>query len=156
MKYQSWFYYRSDNPDAKTHLLMQSIADVKRIEELYVEMFSNTTEEDTYRLTFEYHILDNLEERKDKLKAFIKSARQSIKIQPIRVEGVELSFPFDYVQSGNKKVAPETLFAQWDHILKVHKTPKLHSFLTLGSMVVIALVVSWFLFPKSFNCHNEL
>lgn len=121
MKYQSWFYYRSDNPDPATHYLMQALGSTQKIDELYAELNAHPAEEETHSLIFQYRTLDNFDQRLEKLKEFEKTAREAIKIQPVRIEGITLSFPFDYVRDGKGKIEPEILFSRWDQILKIHK-----------------------------------
>lgn len=121
MMYQSWFYYRSGSADPTNLIIMQTLADVKKIDEMYDEIYSNQGLQETQKLVFEYHSFDNYEQRREKLNRFLKTAKEKIKIQPIKIKGLQISFPFDYVRDGKGAIAPETLFARWDQILRIHK-----------------------------------
>lgn len=124
MRYQYQFYNQTPAPDQMLGFALISFSHSPTIDALYEKFKISTDPEAAQKLVFEYHLLDNYEERDQKLKKFIKEAKAKIKIQPILVDGMEFSFPFDYVRDGNGKIAPDVLFARWDRILKVYSLKK--------------------------------
>lgn len=119
MHFQYRFYMKSPAPDQSLAFLLLSLADTKQLETLYQGYQLDPDPENIQRIVFEYDLLDNYDERAEKLRVFIQKAKQKIKIQPIQVDGLEFSFPFDYVRDGNGKISPEILFPRWERILNV-------------------------------------